>query len=226
MSDDESDPEMPDMSAPGPAVHAAPVDNADQSTDDEEDRGKTGRDFGEWLTRGLKSYAREILCPCASTGVLQYKREPKKVRKWVGRFFAQGEPACSGCSGTFKHVYAFRAHLQARANTGVDHARMLVAVNAYADSQPELREELEKRYSQAVSMSGKRKRRWDIGPPSSPVLDPLLPAQAADPTSGADARSFKTCFNVERCSESKRFSIRFFRSLTRHNACCFLPLRL
>ena len=48
MSDDESDPEMPDMSAMGPAVHAAPVDNADQSTDDEEDpRDKTGRDLGD-----------------------------------------------------------------------------------------------------------------------------------------------------------------------------------
>ena len=224
MSDYESD-DLPDMSAIGPAVHAARVDNADQSTDGEEDHDKTDRDFGEWLTRSVKS-GRRIVCPCGSNGVLQYEREPKKVRKWVGRFFAQGEPACSGCSGTFKHVYAFRAHLQARANTDVDHPRMLAAVNAYADSQPELREELEKRYSQAVSMSGKRKRRWDIGPPSSPVLDPLLPAQAADPTSGADARSFKTCFNVERCSESKRFSIRFFRSLTRHNACCFLPLRL
>ena len=64
MSDYESD-DLPDMSAIGPAVHAAPVDNADQSTDDEEDpRDKTGRDLGEWLTRGLKSSAREILCPC------------------------------------------------------------------------------------------------------------------------------------------------------------------
>ena len=169
MSDDESD-DLPDMSA-GPAVHAAPVDNADQSTDDEEDHDKKDRDFGEWLTRSVKS-GRNIVCPCASTGVQQYEDEPKKVRKWVGRFFAQGKPVCSGCSGTFKHVYAFRDHLQARANNDVDHQCMLAAVNAYADSQPELRQELERQHSQAVSMSQKRKRgtRWDTGPPSSSVV--------------------------------------------------------
>ena len=134
MSSDED--ELPNMSVP-----AAPVDNgSDQGTEDEEDHGKTTRDFGEWLTRGLRpprGCVQEIVCPCAANGLLQYGHELPKVKRWVGRFFVGGAPQqVPGCSGSYSSVHAFWDHL--RSKDEEDHRRMLDGVNAYADSQPEV----------------------------------------------------------------------------------------
>ena len=131
------------------SVPAAVDHGSDRDTSDEEDQGKTTREFGEWLTRGLRpprGCVPQIVCPCAANGLLQYKHEPPKVQRWVGRFFAGGAPQqVRGCSGSYSSVYAFWDHL--RNKNEEDHRRMLDAVNAYADSQPEVRREIDKRRS-------------------------------------------------------------------------------